>query len=520
MKTNYRLRPEEIETETELHGLFWQFDISDFMWSASFGGICYVALTLLGAPLPSVGSIALVALTLYRFPETQDWVPEGRMYQALLDFLGNMWLRYVKKGIVWKPTKKHPNYEGLVKNVIKVVIEDKDEPIGLIQHHDKGRLAALVKGDGWSPAARDLDVQASALNMIAAKQQLAFSKRVGLSSVFHLRDYNPWNLRIFQQSALNPLVFAPPTDSEVDDPSESWATKEVQRRSRFLHEVIASDQNNKGHARNPIAAEVVDVGGNVEIAKALAKLKKGGNVPMSDRVFTRSPVIRAAKLSRLEWAASGLKNARIASYREVIEFLAATSSHSLARFYDDQHSGATVAEGYQSHLPSKQIKAKPSYMVVDGTYIAIIKSVRKRGVITAASYKRLRSVLDDKKQPMIMSFAKLGVSSSARLEQAWLTRWLALRDILVGQFMTAQSTASRLRREEEEEREGSLGLNQNRTHNYNIVAAVFAPNYETMENWFTYLHDAFVGANMTPRQITGELSLLRYWRSLTGANHA
>ena len=525
MRRSPQLKPGEIRTESELNGLYWQFSEADLAWMISCGSVCFLVFTVVQAPLPSLCSLAVVALTLYRLPESDERIPEGRIYMVVFDLVGNLWIRFVQKGVKWRSSEKQPYYNRLVYDVVEVTLEGKDEPIGLIRYAKDESFAALIKGDGWSPAARNLDEQAVALSTVAKKQQVAFNKRIGLSSIFHSRNYNPWPLRDFQAGALNPLVVYPPSDEEVNDASLPWATEEEQRRDRFLNSVVLSEQRDKDHVRHPIDAEVVYVGGNTDIAKALPrrKSKEGGSEPppLSARLFARSPVVRAARLSALEWAASGLKNSRIATHKEVIEFLAATSSHDLSTFYDEEHENRTVAQHYMGYLPSQDVKVGRDYLVVDGTYIALVKAVKGREAVTPISYRRLRSVLDPEGHPINMTFAKLGVSTSSNLEQSWLSRWLALKDILVDQFMTSRrSTAYRLRQEEEEEREESLGRSQNRTHNYNIVAAVYAPDFETMEDWVTYLSDAFVGAGITPRRITGERSLLRYWRSLVGKNHA
>lgn len=518
-------RPGVIDTEPRLNGLFWKFNAVDLIWAISLGLVLYMVFIAMDVPVPLIFALAIVAATLYRFPEGGR-MPPGRVYMAVFDSICNLWIRYVRRGKYWRPSKKQPHFPGLVEDLIAIDLEEREEPIGLIRPDKGSGLAVLIIGDGWAPAARDSEEQVASLKGVARKQRVLGSD-VGLSSVLHSRDSNPWPVRDFQDEALQPFVFKPPFDHEVDDPMKPHITKELQRRSRFLHNVITSGARNRDHVRNPIAAEVVYIRGNDDLirqATSTKRRKKKGKQdetePFDHRRFSRSPIVRAARLSAQQWAASGLRNARIASHKQTVEFLRATSAHTLAEFYDEEHAGLTVKDSYMGYLPQFEVTVKKEFIKVDNAYVAILKATAQAAEVTPTTYRKVRSVLDDKGLPMSMTFAKVGVNVSVWLEQSWLNRWLALQDTITEAFMASgrRSTSYRLRKQEEEEREESLGKGGKHTHDYMVIAAVFTPDVMTMEDSLACLHDAFVEAGLEPYNIEGERQILRAWKSLIGVN--
>lgn len=500
----------EIATEKHLSSLYLDFSYADGLWCLGFGAVCVFALHGLGLAFAAIASIMLCGLTLVR-------LRDARVYMTVFDTVGNWWIRHVQKGVIWKATPKQRYYPDLLKKILKVDLPDHDEPIGLIQPDDSDGLCAVIIGTGWETASKSRVEQRRALDALGRKFRSL--RNVGLSDIFMARPFNPWPTRVFYKNALDPIVFLPITDEEVADPGLPWATPGLQERGRFLNAVIEEEELVRNYVEKEVTeAEVVYVTGN----RDLTRPKKGK--PVDTRTYMRSPIVKATRTVVHQLRASGVRDAQIASYRQVLAFVRASwdgiNMGEQGGFYDLQQAGATTKKEYVGYLPTQAVNAFKTHLVVDGVFIAMVKVTAQRGVVTPDIYRDLHSILDENGLPLNFTIGKIGANVSAKIEQVWLNRLIPGREVLKDMFLATsyRSTAARKRAESDEEREENLGNQGYRPHNYIPVGLVFAPSVFALEDNLGRMTDVFTEHELEPVHVTGERQQLRVFKSMNGAN--
>jgi len=483
---------------------FMDFEGGDWTWN----GICWFSIFYAATVWGLLSVQAIIAIVIWVFGAYR--LTNSRVYQLVIDEAANAWLAVVKKGVVWKPTGRHPYPKMPLSRIIS--IEDRGVNRSVVKVGNDGSLAVFIVGSGWKHATEDEAMQRIHMEELAGRVRAL--KGVGVSWLYLNRPLDLWPLRNFAAETLAPEVFVPRTFD--DNGVEILEPDDATLRNQLLHDLAKEQEQVAGKiGRDSTSVMVLLIPAKLAVNRQDLSKNKTGEI--SKREYRRDPAMRISDKMVLALKKYGIADAHVATTAETADIIRRSWDGEGRAFYDLIHDRGREVIEQALFLPQRHIVATRSYVKADDGYLAFIRMTAMPAIITPLSFSKLYGIKNDVGRPISLSVTVLGTAVSARNESRFLDRLIPIREALLSLYSGSyRSVESRVARSENEERKRELVASGYLRYDYIPFLTVSAKDLEELEDNVTCVSEVMERLGLEPKLVHGATQQMRAFKSAPG----